>query len=81
MKAVSFANIRYFLSTPSKHGLNLLEVITEVRQKASAALNLSSFMLLCREPLSVSTRGHPNSEPKASNRPARASKDCGVNVE
>jgi hypothetical protein len=27
--AVSFANIRSFLSTASKHGLNLLEVITE----------------------------------------------------
>ncbi len=55
MKVVSFANIRYFLSTASKHGLNLLEVITEVRQKPSPALNLSSFMLLCRQPLGLST--------------------------
>ena len=79
MKAVSFANIRYFLSTASKHGLNLLDFITEVRQKPSAALNLSSFILLSGEPLSVSTRGRSNSKPKASNKPARASKDCGVN--
>ena len=30
--AVSFANIRSFLSTASKHGLNLLEAITDALQ-------------------------------------------------
>jgi transposase len=37
--AVSFANIRSFLSTASKHGLNLLEVITEALQG-----NISVFL-------------------------------------
>jgi transposase len=37
--AVSFANIRSFLSTASKHGFNLLEVITE-----ALLVNVSLFL-------------------------------------
>jgi transposase len=37
--AVSFANIRSFLSTASQHGLNLLEVITDALQG-----NISIFL-------------------------------------